>query len=330
MATQKTRWGQVEYEEVPLSPSPQMFMTGDQGTALTRCFHVLDGAEWKRWLEDMLGWTELTGSTEYGGGTGLRRFPPVQDTEYPSLYAAEGRFVEGTGPIGQEPAAGYTDWDSVKMEVTFRPLRWSPRDDTDRPAGVLSELWRYVDRQEQFKAEAQPYNVQNPVFKYKGTADPVPENPARPVGGGTLQYVWKQIPAEFDSVYGAWRIPSAVRNRINAALGTINSAAFDGLYPAKTLHCIAPDVQWYFMSNDYPAVDITYQFDRKGYTTPSDDTKSVEPLWDRLLRLNTTGDGKPVWWQIVTNHAQEQGPFETSDFINLFSFTSANELGVVF
>lgn len=239
------------------------------------------GSDVKKFQEDMIGWSGL-------GGAQIQRNLPEYHPRWPWLHAVAVDFVEPQGTPSFLGPEEILEFAHVKLRVTYRALPYKIADDTARPAGVAGESWRYVKKEETTIFDS--VVVPGSTFVYQGTTDLIPEPPGVMVAGGNVVYTWHQVPCV--DVEGTPALPGNLRLHIDSVVGRVNGTEFDGRYPPVTLLCLNPEFRFYRMCQGEWAVDITYQFGKRGTEDLTDDDvanpghESDEPNWDRLLRAS--------------------------------------------
>jgi len=295
--------------------------------AVTRVFNVPWGVR-KSWIDLILGYTSAIALP--GQPVALRRTCPIQEPEFPWLYAVEIELVAGQGAYGQNPnvfaqdnlgnpvmvdgqrlrvpkiafydASSRSDKRSAKYAVHYRPLSYEVRTDQELAAiaGNKGELERFVTREIAFMIDSigLPKSIQfdpvQPGFPDFGFANQAIHANAGQmlIRSGRLEYTWHNVPDP----------PLAA---IDQCLGKVNADTFDGArgwrsYAPHTLLCQPPKVK----RNPRTIVgrvswDVTYVFLYKPDT------------WDKL----PAADGE---YYFVSNRNTGARPYKPADFDILF------------
>jgi hypothetical protein len=286
----------------------------------------------------MLGYSFPSPGNVVGGvQTNLSRIPPEPHADFPWMFCEKADFIEGIGvqpgtlSPGDQPAVygdlakalttsiDYTTangadpvtlgpaFNLAKYKLTYRSPNWTVLGDMDVPVPSegqnkgrkQGELGRFVERK--FKLSARSFNYPPGTFKYVD-ADPTKrtglnENPALIVPGIELHYIWKDVPGTNPPVY-------------QAAIGTVNSQDFDnGFWPAGTLLCMPPDIQFKPQASGFAAYEIDFVFNYNPVGT------APNLGWNNVFRRSTL-TFSPV---TTTGVAGDQPPYSTSSFGDLFT-----------
>lgn len=212
-------------------------------------------------------------TTTQTGNANIVRILPDQVPTHPHLWASACE-VEGWGAYVNDPNCKTADGEQVPMitfistnggqpdvdgvariSVTYTPRMYELLSDAEAAATGYGELSRYVDRQITYAVQAQqiPSTIQFKFIEGPAANTVVPMNPVLIIPLKQLQYRWVDVPD----------IP---HTSIDACLGKVNDAEFDGApgwpaYPAGTLLCQPPKTRRYRTFYGRTLWEITYCFD---------------------------------------------------------------------
>lgn len=272
-------------------------------------------------LADMLGWTEADPDPNTGR---LKRHLPEKHPTYSWLYAMgadmkgwrgiPGQDSQGRLQIDERTAAGAAPtlgasagngW--AVYEVTYRPPDAYMKQDDE----ISSELERFVVRDYRFAIENLTLPGQG--FKYgtagetgqpAGTAIPagvagktIPGQTIRPFPTMTIQYTWRQL-------------PQINLDKIQAAMGKVNSATFDNTpgvantgFGAETLlfHSVEARRKRHATSDYYFELVFSFLYRATG--------------WNKLYHRSES-----TFFKVVDVAGSGNGIYQTYAFADLFKF----------
>lgn len=183
----------------------------------------------------------------------------------------------------------------ARYRVTYRTLPYRVVADD---AAQTTELYRYVERR--WKPSVESLVTRGRFIWVTAPKDTIWEPLSILQPSAVYEYVWHQVPVAVDIL-----LPATLQTNINAALGTMNSAAFDsGRFAARQLLCVAPEIVLTQAANADYTYRITYPFMYR------------ENGWHKVYRPLTTGGS----YQEVTETGTslDRSIYATSNFDNLF------------
>jgi hypothetical protein len=247
---------------------------------------------------------------------------------YGDLAKAITTSIDYTTANGADPNTLGPAFNLAKYKLTYRSPNWTVLGDADVPvpsegqfAGIKQgELGRFVDRK--VKLSARSFNFPDGTFKYVNDADPTKrttlnENAAFPVPAIELHYIWKDVPGTNPAVY-------------QAAIGTVNKQAFDNsFWPAGTLLCMPPDIQFKPKASGFAAYEIDFVFNYNPVGVPPNPNGPALG-WNNVFprsacKALVSGTSPLQAFVPVTSDGTSSGipPFGTSFFNDLFTLPSS-------
>ncbi len=206
----------------------------EEGSEATRVF-VTDWDQWPSFVADVLGYST------YGGGTGVLRVLPEAHPQCDAFYASSCKVsTAGVASV----AGGQSTWTVARIETAFKPVTYAVLSDE----AATSELDRFVTRLTHNKGDY----LQLQINTFKWVSRPLVNGQKQPLGAtpGIIapsklaEYTWHQIPAK-PVIGGDQNLPyrCPVDSIIPQYLGCVNSATFDGIYPAGTVLFVAAEAE---------------------------------------------------------------------------------------
>lgn len=260
--------------------------------------------------DDVTRWVERHNPLPY--------FDSVTPARYgadPWLFATSISRVEGLGPDG-ETSEGGPDYLMARAWTVFTPVTYGILTDAEMRA-LPSDLGGQPDESNLARYVSGPYwgPYSRQVTLRRGmmksilgggtgeTVNTIAEGIARPEPGAEITYIHHLLPLE--------AVPfQAIAN----AMGKVNDAEFDGIFPAETLLVESPNLKHYISPAGLPVVDLQLRFK----FLPRTDISGVSRGWNWLLTYVKGSSTYDYRKYTVDGEVAGSTSFETTDLKLLF------------